>query len=442
MVSSRSGVVQGFWPSADADASRRSWIAGLVALVVLLVAANLAADYSLDVNYGWDVRVNCAAVDAHLAGLDPYLVKNLKGTQLSYPYLPVTLDVFRPLCAGGFLVNHYRGVYLAIAVLCGLLLPALGKTSPGKARAGLGEVALRMSCTFGVFVGLEWLLASGNFAMFSGLLTAVALALLLGGDAPAAGNGFARHLLGAAVLGLLSSFKLVFCPVLAGLYFLPLPRARKLVLVAVGGASFVLPIVLSMVFYADLFPNWLNAITGQIPEQHSIYQYGTNQSLLVLASELADRLGLAGNGPIMLALYALAASALLLAPFAWVVSRAIGWRGEGALVSRLDAWLIAHPQHAMRITALAMYGLYLCAPRLKEYAFFELALYAAVLFIDLRTSALVAVLVCSVVSLSLASLAGSAIVENVGQAAAALACFWIMLADFRARFEPFHAGEQ
>ncbi|WP_306343220.1 hypothetical protein, partial [Escherichia coli] len=79
----------------------------------------------LDVRYGWDVRVNCAAVEAHANGLDPYYVRNLKGTRLSYPYLPVTLDVFRPLCAGGFLVTHYRGLYLALAVLCGLLLPGL-----------------------------------------------------------------------------------------------------------------------------------------------------------------------------------------------------------------------------------------------------------------------------------------------------------------------------
>jgi hypothetical protein len=440
VVSSGSGVAQGSWPSAEADASRRTWIIGLAAVVALLVLANLVADDKADATYGWDARVNCAAVDAHVEGLDPYLVKNLRGTTLSYPYLPVTLDAFRPLCAGSFLVNHYRGIYLIIAVLCGLLLPSLGKSRPG-----LSEIALRVSCTFGAFVGLEWLLASGNFTIFSGLLTAVALALLLGGAAPETGDRFARRLAGAAVLGLLTSFKLVFCPVLAGLYFLPLPRARKLVLIAVAAASFALPILISMVFYADLFPNWLNAVTGQIPEQHSIYQLGSNQSLLMLASELADRLGLAGNRPVVFALYAFAATALLLAPFAWSVSRAVGWRergDRGSWVSRLDQWLIAHPLEARRITAMAMYGLYLCAPRLKEYAFFELALYGVVLFVDLRMSALLAALACAVAFLSLASLAESGIVEHFGQANAAIACFWIVLADFCARTATTDVGDE
>lgn len=427
-MSSGSGVAQGIWPSADAHGLRRSWMLGLAAIVALLVLANLAADQRRDVTYGWDVRVNCAAVEAHLEGLDPYFVKNLKGTQLSYPYLPVTLDVFRPLCAGGFLVNHYRGLYLVLAFLCGLLLPALGKTRPG-----LPEIALRMSCTLGVFVGLEWLLASGNFAMFSGLLTAAALALLLGG-APAVGEGFARRLAGAAVLGLLTSFKLVFCPVLAALYFLPLPRRRKLALIAVAAVSFALPILISILCYGDLFPSWLNAVTGRIPEQHSIYQSGSSQSLLTLAAGLADRVGVAGSRPIVFALYALAASALVLAPFAWSVS--FVWRGApsaGSTLGWIDRWLIAHPHDAMRITALAMYGLYLCSPRVKEYAFFELALYAAVLFVDLRPWALAAALACGAVALALASLSESTIVENFGQATAALACFWIMLADFRAR---------
>src|SRR6516164_5893814 len=96
----------------------RIWLARLTALVALLVLVNLAIDSSSGVKFGWDVRVNCAAVDAHIEGLDPYIVDNLKGTKLSYPYLPVTLDIFRPLCSAGFLAGHYRGIYLVLAVLC------------------------------------------------------------------------------------------------------------------------------------------------------------------------------------------------------------------------------------------------------------------------------------------------------------------------------------
>ena len=152
---------------------RNAWLACLIALVAVLVFGNLANDAALDTNYGWDVRVNCAAVDAHVDGLDPYYVKNLKGTKLSYPYLPATLDAFRPLCAGGFLVGHHRGVFLVIAVLCGLVLPGIGRTR------SLRDVALRGLYVLGAFVGFEWVLASGNFAILGGGLTAAALALLL-----------------------------------------------------------------------------------------------------------------------------------------------------------------------------------------------------------------------------------------------------------------------
>jgi hypothetical protein len=63
--------------------------------------------------------------------------------------------------------------------------------------------------------------------------------------------------------------------------------------------------------------------------------------------------------------------------------RGTGPDGKAPLLQAFDGWLIKHPEAAMRITVLAMYALYLCAPRLKEYAFFEVALYAAVLVVEL-----------------------------------------------------------
>jgi hypothetical protein len=57
--------------------------------------------------------------------------------------------------------------------------------------------------------------------------------------------------------------------------------------------------------------------------------------------------------------------------------------GKASPLQAFDGWLINHPEAAMRITVLAMYALYLCAPRLKEYAFFEVTLYAAVLVVEL-----------------------------------------------------------
>lgn len=415
-------TVRWLQPSPDVPARRNIWLACLVALVAVLVLGNLANDAKLDVNYGWDVRVNCAAVDAHVDGLDPYFVKNLKGTRLSYPYLPVTLDAFRPLCAGSFLVGHYRIVYLVLVVLCGLLLPGLGR---GRS---LRDVALRVLWAFGAFVGLEWVWASGNFAFLAGVLTAIALALLLRPAAPAADDdrNDVFRIVGAALLGLVLSLKLVFCPVLAALYFLPLPRRRKLGLMVVAGLGFVLPILFSIVLYPHLFSSWLLAITGGIPDQHSVQLEEINPSLLLLARSVVEGVGLPDSKPIVFAVYALAATALVLAPFGWSMLRTIR-NGEGSLPARLDRWLIDHPHAAMRISVLAMYGLYLCSPRLKEYAFFELAVYAAVLIVDLPAVALAAVLTTGVAIPTLISITGNAIEGSYTQLAVALVCFWIML---------------
>ncbi|OKO90748.1 hypothetical protein AC629_04050 [Bradyrhizobium sp. NAS80.1] len=421
-------------------ARRNIWLACLIALTALLVLGNLANDTTLDTyHYGWDVRVNCAAVDAHADGLDPYFVKNLKGTKLSYPYLPVTLDVFRPLCAGGFLVDHHRVVHLVLAVLCGLLLPGLGRT-----RASSRDVGLRVLCALGAFVGFEWVLASGNFAILSGVLTVIALKLLFRPATSGAwkDQSFSFRLAGAALLGIVTSFKLVFFPVLAALYFLPLPRGRKLVLIAVAMFSFALPIVISRVFYADLFSSWLLAIAGKIPNQHSVDLVEINPSLLLLAHSLMDHAGLGDSKPAVFATYALGASALVLVPFAMFVLRAVGSgpaRGEGSLLVRLDRWLMNHPFAATRVTVLAMFALYLSSPRLKEYAFFELALYAAILIVDLPALALAAVLTVGLLVPALISITGRTFEGGFGLLIVAMTCFWILLLDFRAaptRLEP------
>ncbi|WP_375313928.1 hypothetical protein WHZ77_12440 [Bradyrhizobium sp. A5] len=439
-MSDLTGAARWLEPAADMAPRRNIWLACLIALTALLVFGNLANDAVLDVKYGWDVRVNCAAVDAHVAGLDPYVVKNLKGTRLSYPYLPVTLDVFRPLCAGGVLVGHYRGAFFALAVLCGLLLPGLGRGRP-RAR----DVGLRVFCALGAFVGFEWVQASGNFAILSGVLTAIALRLLL--SQPPSRTPEHRssplHLAGAALLGLVMSFKLVFFPVLAALYFLPLPRGRKLVLMAVAAFSFALPILISWLGYPDLFASWQLAMAGKIPDQHVLDLFELNPSLLLLVRDLMTHAGLGDSKPAILAVYAFGALALVLMPFALSVFRAVASRplreGE-TLLARLDRWLIDRPRAAMRITVLAMFALYLCSPRLKEYAFFELALYAAILLADLPATALAAVLTVGLLVPSLNSLVGHSIEGSYLLLFAATACFWILLLDFRA--EPKRLDQQ
>jgi hypothetical protein len=405
--------------SMAAAASGKSWMTRLILALAILVATAVAIDLGMDETFGWDARVNCAAVDAHSEGLDPYFVKNLKDTKLSYPYLPVTLDAFRPLCAGGFLVAHYKPIYLVLALLCALLLPGLG-------RSGLQDVALRVVFALGGLLGFEWIMATGNFAILSGLLTAASLALLL---RPAQSASLAPQLAGAAVLGLVTSFKLVFFPVLAALYFLPQPRRRKLLLIAVAAAMFALPILVSLVFYPELSKSWLSAIFGQIPGQHAPGNE-VNPSLLFLSLTLADRVGLAGSKPIVAVLYGLIAIALVLAPLAIAVWRTVGAQrffGKAAPLRALDDWLMNHPDAAMRITVLTMYALYLCAPRVKEYAFFEVALYAAVLIASLPAATMAAVLTIGVAIPTLASVMGIAFMGGFGQLTIALICFWLML---------------
>ncbi len=139
-----------------------------------------------------------------------------------------------------------------------------------------------------------------------------------------------------------------------------------------------------------------------------------------------DRVGLPDSKPIVFAVYALAATAFVLAPLGWSLLRAIR-NNQGSLLGRLDRWLIDHPDAAMRVTVLAMYGLYLCSPRLKEYAFFELAVYAAVLIVDLPAAALAAVLTVGIAIPTLVSITGTTIEGGFVQVAVALICFWIML---------------
>ncbi|MGY8676849.1 hypothetical protein Q2941_03400 [Bradyrhizobium sp. UFLA05-153] len=416
------------YPGGGIGQLPNAWLMLFAALLAIPVLASFVVDGNSSGQLGWDLHVNCAGVDAYVAGLDPYFIGNLKNTTFAYPYLPVTLDVFRPLCSTGLLVDHHSAVYLVLGILCGLLLPSLGAP-----RAGLRDTCLRVLCALGAFVGFEWTLASGNFSILTGLLTAVALALLLSPLEEEDKTSFMLRLTGAAVLGLVTSFKLVFCPVLASLYFLPQPRFRKLILIAVAVGMFILPILISMVFYADLFPSWFRAISGQIPGQLGVAQDRMNPSLFILVQGLAKRWDVAGSEALVFALYGLAAIALVLAPFALSVSRAIAGRVSpetGWLANRLDRWLIDHPRDAARITVLAMYALYLCSPRLKEYAFFELAIYAAVLIVNLPATAIVAVLTVAILIPTLVSISGGAIEGGFLQLFAALLCFWVFLADF------------
>jgi hypothetical protein len=243
------------------------------------------------------------------------------------------------------------------------------------------------------------------------------------------------RLAGAALLGLVTSFKLVFFPVLAALYFLPLPRGRKLTLIAVAAFSFALPILISRLMYPELFASWQLAMGGNIPDQHLVDLFEINPSLLLAARDLMDHAGLGDNKAATFATYAFAALALVLVPFALSILRVVKSRPAqegGSVLARLDRWLMDHPRVAMRITVFAMFALYLSSPRLKEYAFFELALYAAILVVDLPALSLAAFLAVGLAFPALISILGTAFEGSFILLIIALTSFWILLLDLRA----------
>jgi len=187
--------------------------------------------------------------------------------------------------------------------------------------------------------------------------------------------------------------------------------------------------------YPELFASWQLAMGGKIPDQHLVDLFEINPSLLLAARDLMDHAGLGDSKAATFATYAFAALALVLVPFALSILRMVTSepaQAGGSLLVRLDRWLMDHPRVAMRITVFAMFALYLSSPRLKEYAFFELALYAAILVVDLPALALAAFLAVGLAFPALISILGTAFEGSFILLIIALTSFWILLLDFRA----------
>jgi hypothetical protein len=422
---------------------RHNWLVCLLVLIAILVLVHLTNDYRSGFEFGWDIRVNCAAIDAYANGLDPYHVKNLKDTNLSYPYLPVTLDVFRPLCADGFLMRHFRGIYPVLAAVSALLLSSFCFS-----RWSVRDAVLKVLYVFGGFAGFEWAFITGNFAIISGLLTALALSLFLYGlslqeESTENGNSIVYYVTGAAVFGLLMSIKVVFFPLLLSLYLFPLLRRQKSILIAVASVCFIAPGLASFVFYHDLFFSWIEAVSGQIPGQHSPASESCNPSLLCLGQTLSESLGFTHHKLVGVPFYALAAVLFVLGPLVRSVARLVKqeYTGDGSFLQKLDQLLIDNPRFALRIAVLFMFALYLCVPRLKEYAYFELAIYAAILVVDLPAIGIAAVFTATIVAPMLATESHNAFVNTYSQTMAALVCFWIFLLDLHSFFRLQRNGE-
>jgi hypothetical protein len=385
---------------------------------------------------GWDARAYCAAVEAHADDLNPYYIKNLKDTYFPYPYLPVTLDIFWPACSDGFLIRHFREIYLALAAFSAFLLSAFSFSGQR-----IRDAFLKALYVFGGFMGFAWTFWTGNFAILSGLLTALALYLFYHGfslqeKSARDPRSVLFYGLGAVVFGLSMSIKITFFPVLISLYFFPLARNRKITLMVIASACFVIPIIVSFLFYHDLFFSWLDAIFGRIPGQYYAATEG-NSSLFYMGQVLAGGFGFIHYKPLNGFLYAMAI-ALILGPLAcsmvWFVKQEHANNGKSFL-KYLDQFLIDNSRFAMRVATLTMLALYLCTPRLKEYSFFELAIYAAMLVVDLPAKWLSVILAVTIAAPIVANgLQMSQFIDQFNQTIAAVFCYAVLLRDLYPAF--------
>jgi hypothetical protein len=327
--------------------------------------------------YGEDAAVECAGVNAYNNGLDPYYVRNLKNdSNLPYTYLPVTLSLLKPLCSAGALSHeYYRGFFFLLAAILVFLLAGGGRTLHRNG-ARICRVGVLAVCGFS---GFEWTVQTGNIAAIDGFFIALGIFFLMrarllqqADDKTSLKYGdIIFYAVGVALLGFTASIKLVFAPVLLGLFFLPVSGRKKIFLLFVASISFMLPFVLSYVFYQELCISWINGILGHIPDQISPIKEGPNGSLYFIVSETFSFLG---------------ASPLL--------QNIGGWLGYGAVFGAiiLSAVLTGYrllknkrdgleqnPDFAFYMVYLTMFGIALCAPRIKDYFFFNLAIYVAAL---------------------------------------------------------------
>lgn len=380
---------------------QRRMVLYCLAFLACFSAAYLARDFVNSVMtgnlFGRDATLTCAGVDAYDNGLDPYYVQNLKNTQLSYSYLPFTFDLFRPFCHDFGFASNYKILFLALASLCVALL---GFSSFSGRR--MRDAALKALFILAGFAGFQWVFRTGNIAMFDGVFTALGLFFLLRGNAlqpEDPGRSWFAYILGSLVLGFSTALKILYFPLLLGLYFIPVVRSRKLTLIAAAVFAFAVPMACSYFFYHDLFASWVACAFGHIPGQHSASTEWYNPSFYCMAKAILLLVGIGEEPSLAMLLYGMA-MAIIVGAFLYRIMRIVGdntVRGDTRpFLDRLDSLLLDHPQFAMRVVLLCMMALFLCSPRLKEYAFFELSLYAAMLVVDLPIAELLFVYVTAI----------------------------------------------
>ncbi len=195
--------------------------------------------------YGWDARLYCQAAELDRLGGNPYLAQDFPGG-LPWLYPPALLNFFGVLCASPLnFAAAYPLIYLLVIAL------SLPLWQPGR------DLPTALILAIGALAGLAWALWSGNLEVI--LLLPVSLAFF--------SIQRSRWEIAAVCLGLMASIKILPLAYLPLLWLAPLPRLRKVRLLAIGLGTFLI------IFYAltfsrpDLTPWYFRQLTGGLPGQ-------------------------------------------------------------------------------------------------------------------------------------------------------------------------------
>ena len=304
---------------------------------------------------GWDTEIYCAAVKAFQDGLDPYLINNLGGMELSFVYQPVYLYIIAPLCNLSRIVPipfMFASSLATVAAVC--LWPSVWNRRNASVAAALA---------LGGFSGFAWTLQTGNVSAFELLVLSLAVIAMRA----------RRWTVAAVVLGALGSLKLVSLILLAVVLVADESWSRRVRLLMLGSAAFTAIGLVSAALQPDYMLTWLRQVAGGIEGQHApITEFGdlSNPSMIFL---LGGIIGATGYAPVSLLLYGLAFLTV-----SGVTAFIAMWREKGV------------PDPDLRI-GFALLVLILFMFRLKPYSLLMTSLPVWMLAMRLQTSGRIAV---------------------------------------------------
>lgn len=383
-----------------------------------------AADvYGVMEPFGWDIRTACYAAEAYNEGRDPYFTRNMRGTSLNFPYLSVYLDVLRPVCLNKepldrvYKIIYPAGAALIILLLCGAVGTGL-KRNPAEALAIAAWVV-------GGFSGFHWVFRTGNISLFMDLFLAGAIysfALDSRRNKPDKLSGNA--ITATVLLGLGCSMKFYMAPLIAALIFLPKSWRTKIILMIVASASFALIVFLSWALHPDLFGGFLLGLQQRIPGQLSLANETCSPSLYCMTKYATAHARLFSfmrhDFALLQALYGIAAIIFFAAPL-YVFGRL-------EKIKNLQKLLVREPRFALSMILFTMFAITILMPRVKEYGYFDAAVFAAPLLAMLPAQGAVLAGLAGILWPLLGNqprLGFHSVFHNYDQPLAAIATYWI-----------------